>query len=277
MTNRAAIALAAVLAAALFGGMFWWQGEGPGGRIPNPPPPVAAAAPVAPAPAPAPAPASAPAIQHPVPAVAASGSELVPDFEAALVELFGAPTAAGLLRTEDFAHRFVATIDNLGRESAPSGVWPVQPAKGRFLAADTASGQVVQADNALRYAPYVILLEQVDLRKAVRVYAQHYPALQRAYEQLGLPQPYFNDRFIAVLDQLLATPEVPAPVHVHLPTIVGPAPTRPWLLYEFDDPALRSLSAGQRILLRMGTVNERRVKARLAELRGLLAADNTGA
>jgi len=92
-----------------------------------------------------------------------------------------------------------------------------------------------------------------------------------------LPQPYFNDRFIAVLDQLLATPEVGPPLAVHLPTIVGPAPTRPWLLYEFDDPALRSLSAGQRILLRMGAVNERRVKARLAELRRLLADPRTAA
>jgi hypothetical protein len=241
--------------------------------MPNPQAPVTASAPAAPAPSPP----SAPAIQHPVPAIAASGSDLAPGLAEALIALSGTPSVASLLRTEDFAHRFVATVDNLGRESAPAGVWPVNPAKGRFQAADTANGTVVQADNALRYAPYVLLLEQVDLRKAVRIYAQHYPALQREYEQLGLPQPYFNDRFIAVLDQLLATPEVAAPVHVHLPTIIGTAPTRPWLLYEFDDPALRSLSAGQRILLRMGTVNERRVKARLAELRRLLAADNTGA
>ena len=42
------------------------------------------------------------------------------------------------------------------------------------------------------------------------------------------------------------------------------------MLYQFDDPALESLSAGQKILLRMGSVNERRVKAKLAELRTLL-------
>jgi hypothetical protein len=47
---------------------------------------------------------------------------------------------------------------------------------------------------------------------------------------------------------------------------------RPWVLYEFDDPALQSLSAGQRTLVRMGPDNERRIKARLVELRRRLVA-----
>jgi hypothetical protein len=58
-----------------------------------------------------------------------------------------------------------------------------------------------------------------------------------------------------------------------LPTVNGPVqPQRPWLLYEFDDPQLEALTAGQKILLRMGVGNERRVKAKLVELRGLIAA-----
>ena len=49
-------------------------------------------------------------------------------------------------------------------------------------------------------------------------------------------------------------------------------PARPWVLYEYDDPALQPLSAGQKILVRMGTANERRVKAKLTELRRLVTA-----
>ena len=49
-------------------------------------------------------------------------------------------------------------------------------------------------------------------------------------------------------------------------------PTRPWVLYRFVDPELEALSAGQKILLRTGPVNEHRLKARLSELRGLLTA-----
>jgi hypothetical protein len=272
VTKKAAIAPAALFAAALIGGLFWWQSERGSASTQPPEHAVPASAPAAPPPSPP----SAPAIQHPVSAVAASGSGVAASLDEGLIELFGHPSVASLFRTDNIAYRFVATIDGLGRESAPAGVWPVNPAKGRFETADTAKGEVVQADNALRYAPYVLLLEQVDLRKAVNVYAQHYPELQQKYEELGFPQRYFNDRFIEVLDQLLATPEGAPPLHVHRPVINGVQPTRPWVLYEFDDPALQSLSAGQRILLRMGPVNERRVKTRLAELRRLLAADSTG-
>lgn len=270
MTKVATIALAASLGAALVGYLFWWQVEGGSAPGQHPEQTVAASAPAAPTPAPA---SSAPAILHPVPAVAAPSAAVTAGFDEALINLFGHPSMASLLRTDNFAYRFVATIDNLGRVSAPAGVWPVNPAKGRFETLDTAKGEVVQPDNALRYVPYVLLLEQVDLRKAFQIYAQHYPALQRKFEELGFPQRYFNDRFIDVLDQLLATPEGASPLHVHRPVINGVQPTRPRLLYEFDDPALQSLSAGQRILLRMGPVNERRVKGRLAELRRLLAAD----
>jgi len=252
VTKIATIALAASLGAALAVGLFWRQGERGSAAGQHPVQTVAASAPVAPAPAP-----SAPTILHPVPAVAAPSAAATAGFDEDLVALFGHPSMASLLRTDNLAYRFVATIDNLGR----------------FETADTAKGEVVQVDNALRYVPYVLLLEQVDLRKAVQIYAHHYPALQRKYEELGFPQRYFNDRFIDVLDQLLMTPEGAPPLHVHRPVINGVQPTRPWLLYEFDDPALQSLSAGQRILLRMGPFNERRAKSRLAELRRLLAAD----
>ena len=109
--------------------------------------------------------------------------------------------------------------------------------------------------------------------RAAAVYRALYPQLQRAYEEIGFPRRYFNDRFVEVIDLLLATPQIDAPLAVHLPTLNSPVQTeRPWVLYEFDDPALQQLSSGQRLLLRMGPVNERRVKARLAELRALLVA-----
>ena len=131
---------------------------------------------------------------------------------------------------------------------------------------------MISADNGLRYTPYVLLIETVDLRQVVAAYTKLYPLFQRAYEELGFPKRYFNDRMVEVLDQLAATPDVNGPIRVRLPTINGPVqPLRPWVLYEFEDPALQSLTAGQRILLRTGPVNQRRLKSKLAELRRLLA------
>lgn len=149
----------------------------------------------------------------------------------------------------------------------------MNPVEGRFLTERQADAELISADNGLRYTPYVLLMETVDLHQVVGAYRRLYPLFQHAYEDLGYPNRYFNDRLVEVLDQLLATPVANGPVKVRLPTINGPTqPPRPWVLYEFEDPTLQSLSAGQKILLRIGPVNEHRLKAKLTELRGLLVA-----
>jgi len=236
------------------------------------PPAVAPPQVAMPAPAPAPA-ASEPAILYPIPAASAPASGPAGTADV-LAEVFGAKQVSSLFQLQDFPRRFVATVDNLGRSQAPSQLWPVNPAGGRFIVERRGDAQVLGADNAQRYTPYVLLLENVDMNALAAAYTRLYPSLQQAYEELGYPRRYFNDRLVQVIDQLLATPIPEAPLKMHLPTIAGTEqPRRPWVLYEFDDPALQSLSAGQRLLLRMGPVNERRVKARLAEFRRLVAGE----
>lgn len=232
--------------------------------------------PVPAAPAPISQAASEPGARHPLELPAPAASAPLPataiDVESLLTDLFGRKSALGMFQLEDFARRVVVTVDNLGRSHAPSRLWPAKPAEGRFLTEKQGDAEVISADNGLRYTPYVLLIETVDLRQVVAAYIKLYPQLQKAYEELGYPRRYFNDRVVEVLDLLIATPDIDAAPKVRLPAVNGPIqPQRPWVLYEFEDPALQSLTAGQRILLRTGPVNERRLKARLAELRRLLA------
>ena len=57
-----------------------------------------------------------------------------------------------------------------------------------------------------------------------------------------------------------------------LTRVQGEVPSlRPWVRYEFADPQLQSLSSGQKIMVRVGLENERRLKVRLKVLRGLVA------
>lgn len=250
---------------------LWYRTTTPPGSLSAPP---AAEAPTPAAPAtPAPVAAASAAIQYPIGPEPASSAVPAPDLDTTLNALFGRQAVLRLFQLDGFPRRVAATVDNLGRRHAPAQVWPLNPAPGRFLVQRAADAELVDADNAMRYTPYVLLIEQVDLAQLVAAYAQLYPQFQQAYEELGFPGRYFNDRLVQVIDQLLAAPEPNGPLAVHLPPINSPVqPPRPWTLYEFDDPALQSLTAGQKLMLRMGLVNERRVKYRLAELRKLLAA-----
>lgn len=268
--NRTSTLIALGLAVAVIGAaaLYWRHQAQPPALVSEAP----AASPVVAAPASAAA-SAAPAIRYPVPSAAASAAAPPAGVDAMLADLFGRKAVLSMFQTQDFPRRFVATVDNLGAVHTSAALWPINPTAGRFKVDKRGDAEVIGADNGLRYTPFVLLFENVDLPNAVAAYTRFYPQLQAAYEDLGYPGRYFNDRLVAVIDLLLATPEPSAPVQVRLPEINGPVqPERPWILYEFDDARFAALPAGQKILLRMGPVNERRIKARLTELRKLLTA-----
>lgn len=265
----AALVVPAMLGA---GALGWWLLKRPAPPEPAPvvamtPQPASPVAPIA-------------AAEHPIDAVrerlsgAQPGTAPSPRSVAdELRLLLGREAVLRLVQLDDFPRRFVATVDNLGRDAAPAQTWPVNPTAGRFRTLDRDGRVIVDPDNDLRYAPFVQMVEAVDPRAAVAAYVRLYPELQQAYEQIGFPGRHFNTRVVEVIDLLLATPVPSGPREVVLPRIRGPIePPRPWVLYEFADPERRRLAAGQQWLLRMGPVNQRRLQARLAELRALIAS-----
>ncbi|MEO5883455.1 MAG: DUF3014 domain-containing protein [Caldimonas sp.] len=220
------------------------------------------------------------AVEHPIERVAeeaASQGPIPPEaVEGALERLFGRKAVLSMLQLDDFPRRVAASVDALGRSHSSSRLWPVVPAPERFMVRSEGGMTTIDPDNGQRYTPFVLLIESIDLRQAAALYRRMYPLLQDAYTALGYPGRHFNDRVVAVIDQLIATPDPAGPLQVQLPTFGGAVqPKRPWLLYRFVEPRLEALSSGQKILLRAGPVNERRFKARLSELRSLLATPGT--
>ena len=208
-----------------------------------------------------------PRIEHPIEAPATPASpplpalaESDPAAQEALATVFGSASVEQLFQPQDIIRHFVATIDNLPRKTAALRLIPLKPVTGPFRTAGPAGDVVVGPDNAARYAPYVRALEALDSAKLVAIYVRLYPLFQQAYAELGYPSRYFNDRVFEVIDHLLATPDVKGPI----------ALTQPKVMYEYADPALQDLSAGQKILVRMGPENEAKVKAKLRELKRAL-------
>ena len=268
-------AVAIAVAAAAFAGYAWWRNQprGPAPRVAaqvQSPDLRASAAGAASAPAAAAPAALPPGLPAPVvPAAAASLAE--PGLRELLVELLGTQAVLNFMQTHDFAHRFAVTVDNLGREHAAPLLWPVSPTPGRFTVAAASDGQAIGADNAARYRPFVELAQGFDIGRTVAFYVRLRPEFQQAYENLGYPKRSFDARLLEVIDLLLATPRVAPPVKVKLTEVKGPIPsTWPWVRYEFADPDLEALPAGQKMLVRMGEDNAARLKVRLQALRAEL-------
>lgn len=243
---------AVVLAGAGAGYYFWQQSHAPA------PQPVPVAAPVASAP-PAepekhyPAPQVPEATAQPLPALDASD----PHLQDALATLIGVEPLNKYLVPQEVVRRIVVTVDNLPRKTLAVRLLPVKPVGGEFRTTGKDASLAIASDNAARYAPYVRIAALVNAKKLVATYGRFYPLFQKAYEDLGYPKGYFNDRLVVVIDHLLAAPDANGPLKL----------VTPHVQHQFADPELEARSAGQKVLLRMGTENAAVIKAKLREIR----------
>ena len=232
-------------------GFYYWQtgSEEIPAQEAVPPPPVAA--PVE------------PGIRHPV--KEAPESEIpLPELDKSddtllgtLTGYFGQKAVEEFFDIKELARRFVVTVDNLPRKKVPLRYRLMKPVAGQYLATGEGEDFLSSPDNQRRYKTYVLLADAVDVKKLVADYTRFYPLFQEEFVNIGYPQGYFNDRLVEAIDDMLAAPEVPGSIKL----------VRPKVLYLFADPALEELSAGQKIMIRMGPENAIRIKARLREFR----------
>jgi hypothetical protein len=265
--RRIAIYIGAALLAA-GGGFWWWMHRNAAPAEPEAvvTEPVQTAAPAA---------TDAPAIKHPLEPAPQETAAAVPvptDPDALAGNVLGEVFEGKLtdwLIPDQLVRRLVATVDNLPRDARIEPRRPLRPPSTPFAVkrevteAVTGTERITLAPaNFARYDSMVALLARTDAATAVAGYRRLYPQLQKAYEDLGYPNGYLNDRVVEVIDHLLETPEPAGPLLLEQPKV----------LYRFADADLESRSAGQKLLLRMGVDHARVVKEKLRAVRALIVA-----
>ncbi len=186
------------------------------------------------------------------------------DSDQTMEEQFGRlfdQTFAKLFIFKAFINRFVVTVDNLTATKLPQKFRVTTPPPESFTVNKNRQQKMfIDPRNYRRYSTFVDFIDAVDTKVLAGKYVHYYPLFQEAYENLGYPDQYFNDRLIEVIDHLLETPDIVVPVELIQPSV----------FYKFADPQLEALSAGQKILIRIGYDNAFRVKSKLKELRNEL-------
>lgn len=191
-----------------------------------------------------------------------------------LSTLLGEAAVMQYFASEGVVSRTVATIDALSSRQVPGNIQAVQAPAGSFSVVENPSPDAVlrneagdvmpqylsNPDNSRRYVAYVEMLEAVDPQTFAKLYRKHYPMFQQAWRELGYPDGDFDRRLREVINELMITPDVSEPLRLYKPEAV----------YLFVDEHLESLSAGQKIMLRMGNENATRVKSWLSEVQRAL-------
>ncbi|KPJ91108.1 MAG: hypothetical protein AMJ53_12355 [Gammaproteobacteria bacterium SG8_11] len=191
--------------------------------------------------------------EEPLPLLGDSDQAMQEEF----LSLFGQPFIKMFI-FKAFIHRFVVTVDNMPATKLPRKFRLAKTPPESFAVNINAQDKIfIDPKNYRRYSAYIQFVEAIDAKTLAEKYIHYYPLFQQAYEELGYPDQYFNDRLIEVIDHLLTTPDIVVPIEL----------VRPSVFYKFADPKLEALSAGQKILIRMGYDNAMLVKSKLRELR----------
>ncbi len=110
---------------------------------------------------------------------------------------------------ESLIRHFVVTVDNMTREKLPEKYDFTRPPPDTFKVREAGDEEYeLDPANYERYERFVLFAESVNLDRVVSLYARYYPLFQQAYEELGYPDRYFNDRLVEVIEHLLAMPDV---------------------------------------------------------------------
>ena len=260
MRRKVALGVGVIVAVAIAGGLWYWYSVHH-----RPPPPPAVQAPPPPPPA-----STEPQIANPMPAENAPAAalpalndsdELVRD---SLAGVLGRAPVEHFLAPQNIVRHIVVTVDNLPRKKVAVDLRPVRATPGQTAVSTQGEITALSEANFERYAPLVKAVQGVDVKALALVYQRLYPLFQQAYEDLGYPGKYFNDRLVEVIDHLLQAPEVPPPIALKQPRV----------MYEYADADLEGRSSGQKLLIRMGPANGRAVKSKLRAFRAEIAKKN---
>lgn len=173
----------------------------------------------------------------------------------ALADIVGPSAALEYIVKDQLISRLVATIDSLTSRQVPSLINPIKAVGGNLTIESEGDRTRMSADNYSRYDGYITLLQNTDTDVLANFYTSNNRWFQEAWEENG-GEGLFNDRLLEVLSHLQQTPDVPGPVYL----------SKPEAFYLFEDPALEGMTAGQKILVRMGSANAAIVKQKLQEL-----------
>jgi hypothetical protein len=201
----------------------------------------------------------------PLTATAPRTSSLPPldALDPALRELVRSLTASPLLERwlsgQGLARQIVALVEGSGTGTLPLRLLsPLRPA-GTFQVESRNGRTVIAAASHARFDALADVVLAVDARAFAEAYHTLSPRLEEAHDELGVAGS-FDESFRRSLDRLvsLRVPEGPLAVVPHGGN------------YAFADPSIEGLSQVEKLLLRAGPDNARRIQQHLREIRDAL-------
>ncbi|SDJ90837.1 Protein of unknown function [Ferrimonas sediminum] len=216
-------------------------------------------------PEPQPEPQPAPEVVEPEPEPEAPKIELPPlaqSDEFAKAQLNGLSDGMQLgqfLVPDSLVRRFVGLVDNLAQGNLLREQGPFKRLSEEFKAVDVNGQLYLDPDGYHRYDAYTSFLYRLDEQALRDSFLLMEPLFEQAYAELGY-EDSFRDRLDDAIDLLLSAPEMDTAIPLESHSVN----------YEFKDADLESLTDVEKLMLRMGPDNARKLKSTLRRFRAAM-------
>ncbi|NRB23623.1 DUF3014 domain-containing protein [Shewanella sp.] len=166
-----------------------------------------------------------------------------------------------MLVEKDLVRHFVVFIDNIAQGELARKVSPLKAPDRSFTVSDITNKTYLNPDSYHRYDLYANFVANLDEQQLAATYKELTPLLEEAFEELGYGDMSFNQRLLQAIDIMLAAPVIEQPIELDGISVN----------YQFVDPQLEALPNAQKLMVRMGPENTKKVKAALRKLKKYLA------
>ncbi|MCG9964779.1 MAG: DUF3014 domain-containing protein [Shewanella sp.] len=165
------------------------------------------------------------------------------------------------LVNQDLIRQFVVFVDNLAQGELTRKVSPVKGPEKLFTVSEITNKVYLNPESYHRYDAYATVIANMDQQSLMHTYKQLTPLFDEAFAELGYSNAKFNDRMLQAIKVMLAAPIIEEPIELSSISVN----------YRFVDPNLEALPSAQKLLVRMGPENTRKVKAALRKMENQLA------
>ena len=157
---------------------------------------------------------------------------------------------------QDLVRQFVVFVDNLAQGELTRKVSPLKGPEKLFSVSEITNKVYLNPEGFHRYDAYVDSIAKMDEQSLITTYKQLTPLLEEAFTELGYSNAKFNDRMLQAIKMLLAAPIIEDPIELNSISVN----------YQFVDPNLEALPSAQKLLIRMGPENTRKLKVALRKI-----------
>lgn len=176
------------------------------------------------------------------------------------IDIANGMTIQPILNDKNIIRQFVVFVDNLSEGELARNASPIKGPTEKFTVSDVSNKTYIDPDSYHRYDMYADFLSGLNEQQLLSTYKQMSPLFSEALAELGYSDTSFNERMLKAIDLILATPVIHDPIEVNGISVN----------YKFVDPKLEALAGPQKLIIRMGADNAKKVKSALRRLKAQL-------